>query len=190
VDPTAAAAAGVLPLALRGDAIGGPNGIGTGFSIPPWTATIGAEYKFPLFKEQGFIRLDYTYAAADKWTHASLEGTPSSPLVVGPAGVPDTPYQPRTSTYDPASFAQGRQSFATLRVGANIGDWVLSLFCDNLTDSHTITNFNHQTNPYAYVDDGTGTGNLINSGALQATASYRYITYRPRTFGITVSLRR
>ena len=37
---------------------------------------------------------------------------------------------------------------------------------------------------YAYDANGN------NTGALQATASYRYITYRPRTFGVTVSLRR
>jgi hypothetical protein len=45
---------------------------------------------------------------------------------------------------------------------------------DNLTDSHTILNYNHQTNSY----DG--------SGNLMASPAYRYISYRPRTFGITV----
>src|SRR5262249_28047796 len=162
----------------RGDAIGGPNGIGTGFSIPPWTATIGAEYKFNVAEHQAFIRLDYEYMAADKWTHAALEGTPASPSIVDVNTVDPTtitPYGPRTSTYDPYSIPQGRQSFASARVGTNIGDWALSFFVDNLTDSHTTVNFNHQTNPY-YYDPNSG----ANTGALMATPSYRYITYRPR----------
>ena len=148
----------LLPLVLKGDAIGGPNGIGTGFTIPPWSATLGAEYKFGVLEHEGFLRLDYEYLAADKWTHAALD--------------------PNTSSYDPTSFPQARQSFASARLGANLGDWVVSLFVDNLTDSHTIINFNHQTNPY------DGNGNLL------ASPAYRYITYRPRTIGITATLRR
>ena len=163
-----------LPLVLRGDAIGGPNGIGTGFSIPPWSATIGAEYKFGVLQHQAFVRLDYQYLAGDKWTHASLEGTPASVAADGTA----IAAVPRTSTYDPTSFPQSRQSFASARVGAELGDWAVSLFVDNLTDSHTITNFNHQTNSY---DD---------NGALLASPAYRFITYRPRTIGITATLRR
>jgi iron complex outermembrane recepter protein len=149
---------GVLPFVVKGDAIGGPNGIGTGFSIPPWTATLGAEYKFGVLEHESFVRLDYEYIAADKYTHASLD--------------------PNASTYDPTSFPQARQSFASARLGTNLGDWAVSFFVDNLTDSHTITNFNHQTNSYA--DDGS----------LLASPAYRYITYRPRTFGLTVTLRR
>jgi iron complex outermembrane receptor protein len=147
-----------LPLAVSGDAIGGPNGTGTGFSIPPWSATIGAEYKFGLLAHESFVRVDYEYKAADKWTHSALD--------------------PRTSQYDPTSLPTPRQSFASARVGTNLGDWAVSFFVDNLTDSHTITNFNHQTNPY------DSAGNPL------ASPAYRYITYRPRTFGITATLRR
>jgi iron complex outermembrane receptor protein len=163
-----------LPLVLRGDAVGGPNGIGTGFSIPPWSATIGAEYRFGVLEHKAFVRLDYQYIAGDRWTHASLEGTPASTAADGTV----TPAAPRTSTYDPTSFPQSRQSFASMRLGTELGDWAVSLFVDNLTDSHTITNFNHQTNSY---DD---------NGALLASPAYRFITYRPRTIGITATLRR
>jgi iron complex outermembrane recepter protein len=164
----------VLPLVLKGDAIAGPNGTGTGFSIPPWSATIGAEYKFAVLEHESFVRVDYEYQAGDKWAHASLEGTPASVLPDGTV----VPAAPRTSTYDPTALAQSRLSFASARVGTNLGDWSVSFFVDNLTDSHTITNFNHQTNPY---DD---------NGALLASPAYRFITYRPRTFGITATLRR
>jgi iron complex outermembrane recepter protein len=164
----------VLPLVLKGDAIGGPNGIGTGFSIPPWSATLGAEYKFAVLEHEAFLRVDYEYIAGDKWTHASLEGTPAQTLADGTV----IPEVKRTSTYDPTSFPQSRQSFASARLGADLGGWNVSLFVDNLTDSHTITNFNHQTNSY---DD---------NGTLLASPAYRFITYRPRTIGITVTLRR
>jgi outer membrane receptor protein involved in Fe transport len=145
------------PLTIKGDAIGGPNGIGTGFSIPPYTIAVGAEYKLNILAHDSFIRADYQYRAGDKWTHAALD--------------------PRTTQYDPTSFPTSAQKFASLRAGTNIADCNVSFFVDNVLDSHTITNFNHQTNAYDA------------NGALLADPYYRYITYRPRTFGITVTYR-
>ena len=140
-----------LPLVANGDAIAGPNGIGTGYSIPPYTGTLGVEYRFGILSHESFIRMDYEYEAGDKWTHAALD--------------------PRTSLYDPTGMPQSRQSFASLRTGTNVGGFLVSFFVDNLTDSHTITNYNHQTNnPYS-------------------SPAFRYITYRPRTFGITATYR-
>ncbi len=153
--PTGAAHTGP-PLVSSGDAIAGPNGIGTGFSIPPYSLAVGLEYKFDAFSHDSFIRGDYEYKAGDKWTHAALDS--------------------RTTQYDPASFASSRQAFASLRAGTNIGDWGVSLFVDNLADTHTLTNFNHQTSSY----DGN---------AALVSPAYRYITYRPRTFGITATFR-
>jgi iron complex outermembrane receptor protein len=148
---------GELPLVASGDAIGGPNGIGTGYSIPPYTATLGVEYRFPVLEHESFIRMDYEYEAGDKWTHPALD--------------------PRTSSYDPTGMSLGRQSFASLRTGTNVGQWLVSFFVDNLTDSHTILNYNHQTNAY------DANGNLL------ASPAFRYISYRPRTFGITATYR-
>jgi len=149
---------GVSPLVYSGDAIGGPGGTGVGYSIPPWTATMGVEYRFNVLEHDSFFRLDYEYQAADKWLHPGLD--------------------PRTSQYDQTGIPTPRQSFASLRTGTNIGQWLVSFFVDNLTDSHTITNYNHQTNSY---DN--------NTGDLLASPAYRYITYRPRTFGITATYR-
>ncbi len=47
------------------------------------------------------------------------------------------------------------------------GDWGVALFVDNLTDSHTILNYNHQTNAYS---DG---GNLLASPAYDTSAIVR-----------------
>ena len=146
-----------LPLVAEGDAIAGPNGIGTGYSIPPWTTTLGVQYQLNVLEHKSYIRLDYEYQASDKWTHAALD--------------------PNTSQFDPTGRPQGSQSFASLRVGTTLSDWAVSFFVDNLTDSHTIINYNHQTNGY---DD---------NGNLTASPAFRYITYRPRTFGITATYR-
>ena len=156
--PTGAAQIGP-PLVFKGDAIAGPNGIGTGYSIPPYSLAIGLEYKFAVLAHESFVRGDYEYKAADKWTHAALDS-------------PDPTH--RTTQYDPASLPTPRQAFASLRAGTNFGDWAVALFVDNLADSHTRLNFNHQTNSF----DATG--------ALVSPA-YRYITYRPRTFGLSVT---
>jgi len=143
-----------LPVVAAGDAIAGPNGIGTGYSIPPYSITLGPEYKFQAFAHESYVRADWEYLAGDKWLHASQD--------------------PNTSSYDPSALPDERQSFVSMRAGTLIGGFGISLFVDNLTDSHTLLNYNHQTNSY------------YGSGALMASPAYRYITYRPRTFGITV----
>ena len=145
------------PVVVRGDAVAGPNGIGTGYSIPPYSISLGLEYKFHVFQHESFLRGDWEYLAGDKWAHPAQD--------------------PNTSSYDPSSLPTERQSFTSLRAGTKLGDWGISFFVDNLTDSHTILNYNHQT-PLA--DDA---GNLL------ASPAYRYITYRPRTFGITAVFR-
>jgi iron complex outermembrane receptor protein len=146
-----------LPVVAAGDAIAGPNGIGTGYSIPPYSITLGPEYKFRAFAHESYVRADWEYLAGDKWLHASQD--------------------PATSSYDPTSLPDERQSFLSMRAGTQIGGFGVSLFVDNLTDSHTLLNYNHQTNSY------------YGSGALMASPAYRYISYRPRTFGITVVFR-
>jgi iron complex outermembrane receptor protein len=146
------------PVVERGDAVAGPNGIGTGYSIPPYSATVGVNYKFRAFSYESFVRGDYEYLAGDKWQHASQD--------------------PRTSSYDDTGLPTPRQAFVSLRAGSNFGDWGVNLFVDNLTDSHTILNYNHQTNAY----DST-------SGNLLASPAYRFITYRPRTFGLSVTFK-
>jgi iron complex outermembrane recepter protein len=146
-----------LPLVATGDAVAGPNGIGTGYSIPPYSVSVGLEYKFRTFAHESFVRGDYEYLAGDKWVHPNLD--------------------PRTSSYDSTGLGTERQVFASLRAGTNIGDWAVSAFVDNLTDSHPLLNFNHQTNSYAGGPNGA------------ATPAYRYITYRPRTFGITATFK-
>jgi iron complex outermembrane recepter protein len=146
-----------MPVVASGDAVAGPNGIGTGYSIPPYSISLGMEYKFRAFEHESYVRGDWEYLAGDKWPHAAQD--------------------PNTASYDPTGLPTERESFASLRAGTKLGDFGVSLFVDNVLDSHTILNYNHQTNSY----DG--------SGSLMASPAYRYISYRPRTFGITVVFR-
>src|SRR3984957_3768656 len=148
-----------LPVVTAGDAIAGPNGIGTGYSIPPYSVSLGLEYKFKAFAHESYVRGDWEYLAGDKWLHAAQD--------------------PNTSSYDPTGLPTARESFASLRAGTKLGDLGVSLFVDNLTDSHTILNYNHQTNSYGGADGST----------LLASPAYRYVSYRPRTFGITLVFR-
>jgi iron complex outermembrane receptor protein len=154
--PTGAARIG-KPLVTIGDAIAGPNGIGTGYSVPPYSATVGLEYKFHALAHESFVRGDYEYLAGDKWVHAALDAN--------------------TTSYDPAGLPTLSQKFASVRAGTRLGDWAVSLFVDNLTDSHTILNYNHQTPSYSTGNNG------------YASPAYRFIGYRPRTFGLTATLR-
>jgi outer membrane receptor protein involved in Fe transport len=162
-DPVAAAANGIYPVVRAGDAVAGPNGIGTGYSIPPYSISLGLEYKFRAFEHESFVRGDWEYIAGDKWLHPSQDGTPGAP---------------NTASYDETSLPTERESFASLRAGTKFGDWSVSLFMDNVFDSHTILNYNHQTNSIA--DDNV---------TLLASPAYRYISYRPRTIGITAVFR-
>jgi iron complex outermembrane recepter protein len=154
-----------LPLVANGDAIAGPNGIGTGISIPPWTATVGVQYKFGAFGHESFARLDYEYLAGDKWLHAALDPNTSQ-------------FDNKDHTQPSLGLPMSNQHFASLRAGTNVANCTVSLFVDNLTDSHTTLNFNHQTN---FFDPTTL--------QLLASPAYRYITYRPRTFGLSATYR-
>ena len=157
-NPAAAAAAGIYPVVRAGDAIAGPNGIGTGYSIPPYSISLGLEYKLHTFGYDSFVRGDWEYLAGDKWQHSSQD--------------------PNTASYDSTSLPTERQSFASLRAGTKVGNWGFQVFVDNLTDSHTTLNYNHQTNS----TDAT-------TGALLASPAYRFISYRPRTIGLDFTFR-
>jgi outer membrane receptor protein involved in Fe transport len=123
-------AAGAPPLALKGDAISGQAAIdyapGTN---PPWTVSIGPEYRFQLAAHEAFVRLDYTYQSRNPWL----------------AAVQD----PASSQFIPATYTLPATSFLTVRAGINIGEWQVSPFIDNLLNTHTVTNYAlGQTDPY------------------------------------------
>jgi hypothetical protein len=81
----------------------------------------------------------------------------------------------------PCSYTPPATTFVSLRAGQEYKGLNISGFVDNLLNTHVVTNYNYQA-----VD---GFGPLNEAGAPVATPLYRYLTFRPRTFGVTVTYR-
>jgi iron complex outermembrane recepter protein len=137
------------PIVASGDAIVGQSGQ----PGPPVTAAIGLEYKFTLLERESFVRVDDEYQGRPKWAGAIQD--------------------PGTLQYDSANYTLSSTNFASARGGMKFGDWQIEAFCDNLTDSHTITN-------YEWSIDSQ----VANTSRLQ-----RDFTFRPRTYGLTLLYR-
>jgi iron complex outermembrane receptor protein len=77
---------------------------------------------------------------------------------------------PGTAQYDPDNFTLPATSFLSFRAGMAVGDFSIEPFIDNLTDTHVLTNYDFS------IDPGTGNSRLE-----------RAFTFRPRTFGVTLT---
>jgi outer membrane receptor protein involved in Fe transport len=142
--------ASVPCLASAGDAISGQAGInyapGTN---APFTTALGVQYNFPLAAHDAYIRGDWEYEARNHWLAAIQDPNNNAQYNYG------------------NSYTLPASSFFQARAGMNFGTWQLAAFCDNLFDSHTVTNYAQgQT-------DGT------------TTPQQNSYTFRPRTAGLT-----
>jgi len=152
--PAPGCAADSRPLVANGNAIvSASSETGGGQPTAPFTAAMGLEYHFPVFSRDTFVRVDGEYEAHAKWPTASLD--------------------PNTSQFDQANFVLPSTTFVSMRGGMQFGRLSLQAFVDNLTDSHTITDFNNTINP-------------LVPGVSRLQRDY---TFRPRTFGITAIFR-
>jgi iron complex outermembrane receptor protein len=132
------------PVVSRGDAITGQSGQ----PAAPFTASLGLEYTFNLFEHGSFIRIDDEYESRPKWTSPSQDAS--------------------TLQYDSANYALSHTNFASARGGIKFGEMQIEAFCDNLLDTHTVTNYEWSI----YPADGN-------------SRLERQFTFRPRTFGVT-----
>jgi iron complex outermembrane recepter protein len=151
------------PLVEKGDSITGESGT----PPAPWTIAVGAEYKFRAFGGRAsFARLDVE--------HDTKSNRPTS--AEDPATVQYGSCTTNSGAIQSCNFTPSATTFVSLRAGSKFGGWDVSAFIDNLLDTHPITNFNYQPT------DGFGP---------QPAASplYRNFTFRPRTFGVTVTFR-
>ena len=114
------------------------------------------EYKFNLFNLPAFVRIDDEYQSRNKWPSAAQDGTP---LV------------PNTLQYNPSFYTLSSTNLASARAGMTFGNWQASAFVDNLTDTHTVTNYNFSIYPG------------------DAQTLERQYTFRPRTVGLTITYR-
>jgi outer membrane receptor protein involved in Fe transport len=143
----------VYPVVSNGDAIVGQSGeAGGGKPAAPFTSAVGLEYHLRLLDKDAFVRADYEYEARSKWSTAAQD--------------------PNTLQYDPANYTLAATSFLSLRGGVTLAEWTVSAFVDNLTDTHTVTDYNFS------IDPGTGDSRL-----------QRQFTFRPRTFGVTATFK-
>jgi len=116
---------------------------------PPVTVAVGAQYNFTLAQHGAFARADYEYAQRNPWLAALQD--------------------PRNGAqFNPFTYTLPSTNFTSLRAGVNLTDWQLSLFVDNLFDSHTVTNY------------------ALGQPSGAPTVQQNQYTFRPRTFGITV----
>ncbi len=136
------------PVVSAGDSIAGQSGQ----PGAPITVTVGLEYRFKLFDKNSFVRLDDEYQSRSKWLSPTQD--------------------PTTQQFDAANYTLSSTNFASARAGMNFGGWQAALFVDNLTDSHTVTNYNFT------IDPGDGNSRLE-----------RQFTFRPRTIGLTITYR-
>ncbi|MGO9513339.1 MAG: TonB-dependent receptor [Steroidobacteraceae bacterium] len=134
-----------MPIVASGDAIVGQSGQ----PAPPLTLSLGLEYKFTVFERESFVRVDDEYEGRPKWAGASQD--------------------PNTLQYDSANYTLSSTNFASARGGMSFGEWHVEVFCDNLANSHTITNYEWS----------------INSQVPGTSRLQRDFTFVPRTVGLT-----
>jgi iron complex outermembrane recepter protein len=148
-------------LAVAGDAIPGEAAINySPGTNPPWTLAVGPQYDFKAFEHEAFLRADWEYTSRNPWL----------------APVQD----PNSSQYNSNSYTLPSTSFTSLRAGIKLGSWQLSLFCDNLFDSHTLLNY-AQIQPDTY--------NPSYNPSLPNSVQQNNFTFRPRTIGVTATFR-
>jgi outer membrane receptor protein involved in Fe transport len=144
------------PVVSAGDAITGQSGQPS----PPFTLSLGLEYKFQLGSMDWFARVDDEYESRAKWASPGQD--------------------PGTLQYDPNNYTLSSTQFASFRTGTSVGAWRIEAFVDNLMDSHTVTNYlwtiNPNANPYPTPN---APGNAYYSRL------ERDFTFRPRTIGLT-----
>jgi iron complex outermembrane receptor protein len=150
-------APGQVPVVSKGDAIVGENGT----AQAPWTATLGPQYKFTAFDHASFVRLDYEWSSGEKWLPASRDSRTGQ-------------YDAGASNLPSLTLPLFSQHILSMRAGTQFDHLQLSIFADNLTNSHQIINANHEV----MTNDPT-------TGVPLASPLYRDITYRPLTIGIT-----
>jgi outer membrane receptor protein involved in Fe transport len=102
------------PIALKGDAL----------DVAPFTATLGAEYRFNVLNHDGFLRGDWEFTAKR-----------TTPI---PAEDPNTVY------YDAGLVPNPPVHQVSLRAGLALAKWDLALFAENLLDAHPQLNLQHQ----------------------------------------------
>ena len=120
----------------------------------------------------GSVGIEYHFTAFDKSSFARADYEyVGAPKWAGPN------QDPNSGQYDQANYSLPSTSFLTLRSGVELGDWAASAFVDNVTDAHPVTNYDFTIDP-------------LNGPNSYTNRVQRNYTFRPRTFGITLTYRK
>ena len=150
-------------LAISGDAISGEAAVNySPGTTAPWTVALGPQYNFTLGEHDAFVRLDWEYASRNNW----------------PAAVQD----PASKQFNPNAFTLPSTQFSSLRAGMTFGRTQLALFVDNLTNTHTITN-------YAQVQLDAYNPSFLANPTTPTSVQQNNYTFRPRTIGLTATFK-
>lgn len=119
---------------------------GDRIGVAPWTVHLGGEYRFNIGgSNEGFMRADYDY-------RSSFQGAAKPPAV----------------NFDPLFERIPSTHFVSLRAGADLDRWNLSVFVDNVANTKKVTGYGHTSVVAPLVV---------------------HTQQRPRTIGITASYR-
>ena len=141
------------PIVSDGDAITGESGQ----PGPPVTASVGLQYNFQLLNHDSFLRVDDEYQGRPKWLSPQQD--------------------PNTQQFDQANYVLSSTNFVSLRSGMRFGAWRFEGFIDNLTNTHTVTNYAWSIDPCPKPSTAACES--------QISRLQDQWTFRPRTFGIT-----
>jgi iron complex outermembrane receptor protein len=120
----------------------------------------------------GAIGLEYKFSAFSKESFVRFDYEHNgAPKWVG------ANQDPTTGQYGPANYPLSATNFMTLRGGVALGEWSVAAFIDNLADSHPVTNYDFT------IDAGYSDTSYLDT-------VQRNYTFRPRTFGLTLTYRR
>jgi outer membrane receptor protein involved in Fe transport len=147
-------------LALNGEAISGNAAINYApGTSPPWSIAVGPQYAFKAFEHDAFVRLDWEYTSRNPWLAPVQDPNNASQYNYG------------------FSYTLPATSFTSARAGFKLGGgWEISAFCDNLFNAHPVVNY-----ALAQADSFNPAG--------PPTPQQNDFTFRPRTVGITATLR-
>ena len=145
VDPlTLGLAVGYTDAKFTQTVLGGSGSIlvanGDALGGPPVTVTPSIEVTFPFASMNGYVRSDYTYTAGERASDRS------------------------TFSYDPGLLPDPPTHYLQLRAGVRTGGLNLSIFANNVTDSHP---------------------NLSRYHLFSYSPLYTDVTFRGRTLGVT-----
>jgi len=140
-----------------GDAITGESGQPN----PPFTASIGLQYDFAAFGRDSFVRFDDEYQERAKWPSPQQDGN--------------------TLQFDAANYVLSSTNLMSMRAGTRFNEWRIEAFVNNLTNTHTVTNYAWSIDP--------GECETPTPACEAATRQQSQWTFRPRTFGLTAIYR-